>query len=128
MAATVRSIPNPKVGVPHGLAINLDGDSIIGYNWQVATTLGGGGANPGGLPRTSATYTPVESDVGKFLFCEVEFTSAGSLVSRANDTCSPEDVVRKHSAAAPGPRFVVRNHNTPRVKTSYEAMRESGNP
>ncbi len=127
MAATVTSIPNPKVGVPHGLAIKLDGDTVSSYSWRVATTPSGSGSVPGNT-ATLATYTPVESDVGKYLYCDVEFVSAGSISSRPSDVARQEDVIRKHSAAAPGPRFVVRNHNTPRVKTSYEAMRESGNP
>ncbi len=118
----VRVPPNPKVGVPHGLDIDLDGDTIISYQWQTRNTPAGAPTNISGA--TSATYTPTESVVGKYLAVEVTFASD----TGDNVNLVPELLIRKHSAAAPGPRFVVRNHNTPRVKTSYEAMRDSGNP
>ncbi len=123
MAATCRVVPNPYVGVPHGLSLSLDGETVVSYQWNTRTTPAGSTTLISGA--TSSTYTPTEAQAGRYLGCAVTFSSTGE-VDNINQV--PELLIRKHSAAAPGPRFVVRNHNTPRVKTSYEAMRESGNP
>lgn len=117
----VRVIPNPKVGVPHGLSIDLDGDTIVSYLWSTRTTPNGPSSNI--ATATSSTYTPTEAQAGKYLGCAVTFSSAGEV---ENDNQKSELLILKHSAASTGPRFrITRSSNAPARLTSAERARQA---
>lgn len=116
----VKVVPNPKVGVPHGLSITRDGDTVTSYQWTSTSAIATPPSNISGA--TSATFTPTEALAGRFLGCLVNFSSAGEIEAIPYT----ESKILKHTAATTGPRFrITRSSNAPSAKTSFEAARES---
>ena len=76
----------PQVGVATSaltLAYNISPNTpTLAYVWKIATTESGSYSNISGA--TSATYTPVEGDVGKYIKCEVTATVAAEGVVLSN--------------------------------------------
>jgi len=78
----------PTVGVAtDALAITYRGiptdTPTLAYQWKIATSVNGAYTNI--ASATSATYTPGETDVGKFIKCEVTAseTAVGKVLSNA---------------------------------------------
>jgi hypothetical protein len=74
----------PTVGVPtEALEITYRGTPVeavtLAYQWKIAPGPNGTYTDIEG--KTTATYTPVETDVGKYIKCEV--TASGGAVGKA---------------------------------------------